>query len=41
MTDLPSFPKIPEDLLEKMLEPPKPPVRIVIDSDVSTHPAGL
>jgi purine nucleosidase len=37
VTDLPSFPKIPESLLKKMLEPPKPPVRIVIDSDVDNE----
>jgi len=37
VTDLSSFPKIPEDLLMKMLAPPKPPVRIVIDSDVDNE----
>lgn len=37
MTDLPSFPKIPKKVLEKMLQPPKPPVRIVIDSDVDNE----
>lgn len=37
MSDRPGFPKIPASVLQKMLEPPKPPVRIVIDSDVDNE----
>jgi len=37
VTERPSFPKISEGLLKKMLDPPKPPVRIVIDSDVDNE----